>query len=76
MTNQRAEKYGFRVRTRNGAVVERVLISADSEEDARAKLAQMYQKCDVLATWRDAPAPRVAGSSFEELVDLLNDKTD
>ena len=74
MSNQRAEKYGFRVRTRNGAVVERVLISADSEEEARSKLAQMYYQCEVLATWRDIPAPRVAGSSFEELVDLLNDK--
>lgn len=72
MTNQRAEKYGFRVRTRNGAVVERVLISADSEDEARVKLMQMYYQCEVLATWRDTPAPRVAGSSFEELADLLN----
>ncbi len=74
MTNQRAEKFGFRVRTRNGAVVERVLISADAEEEALVKLTQMYYQCEVLSTWRDAPAPRVAASSFEELADLLNDK--
>ncbi|MDD5297417.1 MAG: hypothetical protein PHU46_10940 [Rhodocyclaceae bacterium] len=72
MQDLRLEKFGFRVRTRNGAVVERVLIHAEAEDEARVKLNKMYQQCEVLACWKETPGPAIAGSSFEELVDLLS----
>lgn len=72
MNKLRPDKYGFKVRTRNGAIVERVLINGDSEEDAKLKLMQMYYHCEVLECWRDSQAPKVAGASFEDVVDLIN----
>lgn len=72
MQDVRLEKYGFRVRTRNGAVVDRVLIHASSEDEARARLGKMYQHCEILSSWRETLSAPISGSSFEELVDILS----
>ena len=42
-------KYGFRIRTRHGLVVENLSIHGRDEADAERKLRQMYQHCEVLA---------------------------
>ena len=42
-------KYGFRIRTRSGLVVDNLLIHGRDEADAERKLMQMYQHCKILA---------------------------
>ena len=41
-------KYGFRIRTRSGLIVENLLIHGRDEVDAERKLRQMYQHCRIL----------------------------
>ncbi len=41
-------KYGFRIRTRAGLVVDKLLIYGRDEVDAERKLRQMYQHCKIL----------------------------
>ena len=41
-------KYGFRIRTRGGLIVENLLIHGKDEVDAERKLRQMYQHCNIL----------------------------
>lgn len=41
-------KFGFRIRTRTGLVVDKVLIHGRDEADAERKLRQMYQHCRIL----------------------------
>ncbi len=41
-------KYGFRIRTRGGLIVDRLLIHGRDEVDAERKLRQMYQHCRIL----------------------------
>jgi hypothetical protein len=41
-------KYGFRIRTRTGLVVDKLLIYGRDEIDAERKLRQMYQHCNIL----------------------------
>ncbi len=41
-------KYGFRIRTRGGLVVENLLIHGKDKVDAERKLRQMYQHCNIL----------------------------
>ncbi len=41
-------KYGFRIRTRGGLIVDNLLIHGKDEIDAERKLRQMYQHCKVL----------------------------
>lgn len=41
-------KYGFRIRTRVGLVVEKLMIHGRDHEDAQRKLRQMYRDCEIL----------------------------
>jgi len=41
-------KYGFRIRTRDGLLVDNLLIHGRDEIDAERKLRQMYQHCKIL----------------------------
>lgn len=65
------EKFTFRIRTRNGVVMDRVQIQAANEESARARLLQMYPQCEVLGTSQEMVGNGGA-RSFEDIADLLN----
>jgi hypothetical protein len=41
-------KYGFRIQTRTGLIVDNLLIHGRDEVDAERKLRQMYQHCRIL----------------------------
>jgi hypothetical protein len=45
-------KYGFRIRTRHGGVVDNLLIYGRDEHEAVTKLRQFYHDCEVLETRR------------------------
>jgi hypothetical protein len=74
-------KFGFRIRTRQGLVVEHLMIHGRNEADAERKLRQMYLHCEILERSVMQPAtmqPSVAspslvsdGTSFEEIVSLI-----
>jgi len=49
-------KYGFRIRTRSGLIVDNLLIHGRDEVDAERKLRQMYQHCDILQCTVHQPA--------------------
>ncbi len=66
-------KYGFRIRTRNGAIVDNLAIFGRDESEAQKKLLQMYQGCEILAT-SHVPAAgnsRAATANYEDVVDLI-----
>jgi hypothetical protein len=74
-------KFGFRIRTRQGLIVEHLMIHGRDEADAERKLRQMYLHCEILERSVMQPAvmqpslasPTVAGdgTSFEEIVSLI-----
>ena len=67
------EKYGFRIRTRSGAVVDNLLIFGKDESDAERKLRQIYLGCEILEAKRLLiHAPRTSPVTFEEVVDLIS----
>jgi hypothetical protein len=49
-------KYGFRIRTRSGLIVDNLLIHGRDEVDAERKLRQMYQHCKILECTIHRPA--------------------
>ncbi len=70
-------KFGFRIRTRHGLVVEHLMIHGRDEADAERKLRQMYQHCEVLerSVLQPAvmqPTAKSDGVSFEEVVALIS----
>ena len=75
-------KFGFRIRTRQGLIVEHLMIHGRDEADAERKLRQMYLHCEILersvmqpammTTSVSAPAAASDGSTFEEIVSLIS----
>lgn len=51
-------KFGFRIRTRTGLVVNNLLIHGRDEVDAERKLRQMYQYCNILECIVHHPSKR------------------
>jgi hypothetical protein len=41
-------KYGFRIRTRVGLVINNLMIHGRDPEEARRKLQQMYRDCEII----------------------------
>jgi hypothetical protein len=50
-------KYRFRIRTRQGLLIERLSIHGRDEADAARKLRQMYQHCEILSTATQSGRP-------------------
>jgi hypothetical protein len=67
-------KYGFRIRTRDGLVVENLMIHGRDEADAQRKLTQMYRHCEVLECRVQSPAnaPSRQNATFEEVIELVS----
>jgi len=64
-------KYGFRIRTRHGLVVEHLVIHGRDEADAEKKLRQMYQHCQVMECMILGSAQKSQRMSFEDVVSLV-----
>ena len=68
------QKFCYRLRAQNGALIEQVVIQAADEPAARDKLLRMYPHGEVLVVWTEAaPTGGATGRSFEDIADLLND---
>jgi hypothetical protein len=70
-------KYGFRIRSRTGMVVDNLAIHGRDEAEAERKLRRMYPYCEILECrsiggTSQSPAPADAETvSFEEVIALV-----
>jgi len=75
-------KFGFRIRTRQGLVVQHIMIHGRDEADAERKLRQIYLHCEILersvmqpAVMQPSLAPGAGapdGAGFEEIISLIS----
>ncbi len=73
MQRSSSKKYGFRIRTRTGSVVDNLLIFGKDEPDAERKLRQIYLGCEILEAKRLViQAQRSSTASYEDVVDLIS----
>lgn len=66
-------KYGFRIRSRIGMVVENLSIHGRDEADAQRKLMQMYPHCQVLECRTVGAPAQPDPASFEEVLALVSE---
>jgi hypothetical protein len=75
------QKYGFRIRTRQGFMIERLTIHGRDEADAERKLRQIYQHCEILERRVMQPAvmrpgfrraPDKAEETFEAILSVVS----
>lgn len=65
-------RFGFRIRTKVGVVVDNLVIHGRDELDAQRKLRQMYLQCEILeCKCQPGGATRFSVPSFEEVAGLI-----
>jgi hypothetical protein len=66
------QKFGFRIRTRHGLVVEHLMIHGRDEADAERKLRQIYQHCEILERSVMKPKFSPTAAKTAEIVALIS----
>lgn len=67
------EKFGFRIQTRSGLVVDNLVIQAADQAAAEARLKQMYMGCTVQEVRVLESTPiRGDGSDLEGVINLIS----
>jgi hypothetical protein len=65
-------KYGFKIRTRGGSVVENLQVHARDRAEAEHKINQIYRHCEILECREVTPTLRKEGLDVEDVVGLIN----
>ena len=65
-------KYGFKIRTRSGGVVENLQVQARDRAEAEQKIRQIYRYCEILECNEVTPTLKKEGLDLEDVVALIN----
>lgn len=68
------KKFGFRIRTRGGSVVDNLTIQGRDREEAERKLRQVYHHCVVLEAHESQDPTPSDASDFEGVISLIADE--
>ena len=77
LIGQAMNKYGFRIRTRSGGLVENLQVHARDRAEAESKITQIYHHCEILECQEVTPTLKKEGLDLEDVISLINkqDKT-
>lgn len=65
-------KFGFRIRTRVGLIVDNLLIPGRDAAEAERKLLQIYLGCEILERTCQRPTSKAAPlTSYEDVISLI-----
>lgn len=64
-------KYGFRIKTRGGMVVDNLLVSARDRAEAELKLNQIYHRCEILECNELRQTVKEEGFDLESAINLI-----
>ena len=64
-------KYAFRIRTRDGLLVNNLMIHGRAENDAERKLRQIYRDCEILECVCHQGQERTPPANFDEVLTLI-----
>jgi hypothetical protein len=65
-------KYGFKIRTRGGMMVENLQVQARDRDEAERKITQIYHQCEIVECQELTPAAKAGGVDFEDVIALIN----
>ncbi len=65
-------KFGFRIRTRGGMVVENLMVQARDRDEAENRIRQIYQHCEILDCNTLTPDSRGDGVDLESMISLIS----
>jgi hypothetical protein len=65
-------KYGFKIRTRGGSLVENLQVQARDRAEAEQKINQIYHQCVILECQEVTPTLKKEGLDLEDVIALIN----
>jgi len=65
-------RYGFRIRTRSGGMVENLQVQARDRAEAESKINQIYHHCEILDCHEVTPTLKKEGLDLEDVITLIN----
>ena len=68
-------KFGFRIQTRGGSVVENLAILGRDREEAEKKLRQIYHRCTILEAKEIDGTSLSESSDVEGMITLISDES-
>ena len=69
-------KYGFRIRTRSGGIVENLQVQARDRAEAEGKISQIYRHCEILECQEITPTLKKEGLDLDDVLALINKQQD
>ncbi len=69
-------KFGFKIRTRSGTVVDNLMFAARDRADAERKVEQIYQRCEILECRELQQTIREEGFDLESAINLISREPD
>lgn len=64
-------KYGFKIRTRNGMLVENLQVQAPDREAAENRIRQIYHHCEIIECGEIAPPVKGENIDLENMIALI-----
>jgi hypothetical protein len=65
-------KYGFRIRTRTGMLVENLQVQAQDRAEAERRINQIYHHCEILDCREITPTLKKEGLDLDDVISLIN----
>ena len=69
-------KYGFKIRTRGGSVVENLQVQARDRAEAEGKISQIYHHCEILECQESTPTLKKEGPDLDDVLALINKQSE
>jgi hypothetical protein len=66
------QKFGFKIKTRNGMTVENLQVHARDRAEAEGKINQIYHQCVIIECQEMAPTLRKEGLDLDDMITLIN----
>lgn len=69
-------KFGFKIKTRGGTVVDHLMIAARDRGEAERKVSQIYHHCEILECRETQPPQREDLLDLERVINLIQKESE
>ena len=69
-------KFGFKIKTRGGMVVDNLQVAARDRAEAERKLSQIYHRCEIIECQELRQSVKEEGFDLESAINLIGKETD
>lgn len=66
------QKFGFRIRTRNGLILDNLNVQARDRSEAERRISQIYHYCEILGCQENAATAHAGAADVEGVIALIS----